>query len=103
MDMESNDPSTRGFFSSLRARHGNGGRKDHVTALLEWAAAERAAMVEAQLRRHGIRDERVLEAINQVPRHEFVSPELVHQAYEDHPLPIGGGQTISPPYNIRKT
>ena len=100
MDMESNDPHTRGFFSSLRARHGNGGRKDRVTELLEWAAAEREAMVEEQLRRRGIRDERVLEAMSQVPRHEFVPPELVHQAYKDHPLPIGGGQTISQPYMV---
>ncbi len=57
-------------------------------------------MVEVQLRRRRIRDERVLAAMSQVPRHEFVPPELLREAYEDHPLPIGGGQTISQPYIV---
>lgn len=98
--MDSEDQHARGFFSSLRGRHGNGARKDRVAATLEWAAAERQAMVEHQLRRRGIRDERVLEAMGQIPRHEFVLPELIHQAYQDHPLPIGGSQTISQPYMV---
>lgn len=62
----------------------------------------RQRMVETQLRARGIRDERVLDAMLRVPRHEF-SPELYrHQAYEDHPLPIGEGQTISQPYIVAR-
>ncbi len=57
-------------------------------------------MVESQLRSRGIRDARVLHAMAHVPRHEFVPPEFRHQAYEDRPLPIGKGQTISQPYIV---
>lgn len=63
-------------------------------------AAQRRVMVEEQLRSRGIRDQRVLEAINRVPRHEFVAPEYEEQAYEDHPIPIGSGQTVSQPYIV---
>ena len=98
--MDSDDKSSRGFLSSLHTRRGNGSQRDSATSTLEWAAAERRAMVERQLRRRGIRDERVLEAMAELPRHEFVPPELIAQAYEDHPLPIGGGQTISQPYMV---
>ena len=44
--------------------------------------------------------QRVLEAISKTPRHEFVPPELRDQAYDNHPLPIAGGQTISQPYIV---
>jgi protein-L-isoaspartate(D-aspartate) O-methyltransferase len=54
-------------------------------------------MIEHQLRPNGVTDERVLQAIRQVPREEFVPPELRDLAYEDHPLDIGQGQTISQP------
>ncbi len=57
-------------------------------------------MVEQQLRRRGIHDCRVLEAMLQVPRHEFVPEEFRVQAYEDHPLPIAQEQTISQPLII---
>jgi protein-L-isoaspartate(D-aspartate) O-methyltransferase len=57
-------------------------------------------MVEQQLRARGIRDQRVLDAMLQVPRHEFVLPEYRSQAYEDHPIPIGEDQTISQPFII---
>lgn len=57
-------------------------------------------MVESQLRGRGIRDESVLEALRRVPRHEFVPPEYRSQAYEDHPIPIGEGQTISQPFIV---
>ena len=63
-------------------------------------ARRRSAMVEFDLRGRGIRSERVLEAMSRVPRHAFVSPELTEAAYGDHPLPIGGGQTISQPYIV---
>jgi protein-L-isoaspartate(D-aspartate) O-methyltransferase len=57
-------------------------------------------MVESQLRARGIADERVLDAISRVPRHEFAPANYRDQAYEDHPLPIGEGQTISQPYIV---
>jgi protein-L-isoaspartate(D-aspartate) O-methyltransferase len=63
-------------------------------------AAERFAMVERQLRRRGIHDERVLAAMYKVPRHEFVSRESWSQAYADHPVGIGEQQTTSQPYMI---
>jgi protein-L-isoaspartate(D-aspartate) O-methyltransferase len=56
----------------------------------------RAAMVE-RLRVRGIADERVLDAMRRVPRERFVPPELADAAYQDSPLPIGLGQTISAP------
>ena len=61
---------------------------------------ERRNMVEAQLRGRGIRDQRLLRAMATVPRHEFVEPRYREQAYEDHPLPIGSGQTVSQPYIV---
>ena len=60
----------------------------------------RAGMVVVQLRDRGIRDERVLAAMERVPRHEFVPAERIAEAYGDHPLPIGEGQTISQPYIV---
>src|SRR5580698_8914611 len=59
---------------------------------------ERRAMVERQLRRRGIRDERVLRAMGEIPREEFVPPDLRVMAYSDAPVEIGWGQTISQPY-----
>jgi protein-L-isoaspartate(D-aspartate) O-methyltransferase len=57
-------------------------------------------MVEWQLRRRGIADERVLAAMERVPREHFVLPHLQDEAYADAALPIGGGQTISQPYMV---
>jgi protein-L-isoaspartate(D-aspartate) O-methyltransferase len=62
--------------------------------------AERERMVRTQLAERGIREVRVLAAIGRVPRHEFVPETLRQEAYEDHPLPIGEGQTISQPYIV---
>jgi protein-L-isoaspartate(D-aspartate) O-methyltransferase len=62
--------------------------------------AQRRTMVESQLRARGIRDERVLAAMSHVPRHEFVAVDYRDQVYEDHPIPIGEGQTISQPYIV---
>ncbi len=64
------------------------------------SADERARMVEWQLRRRGIEDERVLAAFERVPRELFLPPELRDQAYADAALPIGCGQTISQPYMV---
>lgn len=60
----------------------------------------RQQMVDRQLRSRGIADERVLGAMLRVPRHEFAPARYRDQAYEDHPLPIGEGQTISQPYIV---
>jgi protein-L-isoaspartate(D-aspartate) O-methyltransferase len=57
-------------------------------------------MVRTQLAERGIRDLRVLDAMRRVPRHEFVPKSFRQDAYEDHPLPIGEGQTISQPYIV---
>ena len=63
-------------------------------------AAHRARMVERQLRQRGIWDERVLAAMNAVPREAFVPPSMRHRAYADSALPIGEGQTISQPWIV---
>ncbi|MCL5428376.1 MAG: protein-L-isoaspartate(D-aspartate) O-methyltransferase [Chloroflexi bacterium] len=57
-------------------------------------------MVTIQLKGRGIRDPRVLDAMLAVPRHRFIPPGEANQAYEDRPLPIGEGQTISQPYIV---
>lgn len=62
--------------------------------------AQRQAMVATQIRARDVRDPDVLRAMEMVPRHEFVPKELLAQAYNDHPLPIGYGQTISQPYIV---
>jgi protein-L-isoaspartate(D-aspartate) O-methyltransferase len=63
-------------------------------------AAERQQMVQRQLMARGINDNRVLGAMAKVPREEFVTPESRVASYEDGPLPIGYGQTISQPYIV---
>lgn len=61
---------------------------------------QREEMVRVQLAERGLHDVRVLAAMASVPRHEFVPEELRQDAYQDHPLPIGDGQTISQPYIV---
>lgn len=63
-------------------------------------STQRQRMVDSQLRARGIGDERVLEAMLRVPRHEFAPESDRDRAYEDHPVPIGEGQTISQPYMV---
>lgn len=63
-------------------------------------AAARLRMVERQLRRRGIEDERVLAAMGEVPREAFLPEELRDRAYEDSALPIGQEQTISQPWIV---
>ena len=63
----------------------------------DWAS-ERQEMVETQLRRRGIHDERVLQVMREIPREEFVPAEHRVLAYRDEPVHIGFGQTISQPY-----
>ena len=63
-------------------------------------AEARRAMIDEQLRTRGISDPRVLAAMGAVPRERFVPEHLVSRAYDDGPLPIGAGQTISQPYIV---
>ncbi len=60
----------------------------------------REQMVERQIARRDVSDKAVLDAMRTVPRHLFVPDDLRHDAYEDGPLPIGHGQTISQPYVV---
>lgn len=60
----------------------------------------REQMVEWQIQGRGLQDPDVLDAMRAVPRHEFVPEDYLNQAYADHPLPIGYGQTISQPYIV---
>ena len=60
----------------------------------------RERMVEYQVEGRGVHDKRILDAMKQIPRHLFVPPELREAAYQDRPLPIGRGQTISQPYIV---
>jgi protein-L-isoaspartate(D-aspartate) O-methyltransferase len=61
---------------------------------------KRQKMVELDIRGRDVREPQVLNVMNKVPRHLFVEPAYRDQAYEDHPLPIGEGQTISQPYVV---
>jgi len=58
------------------------------------------AMVAEQIEARGVKNEKVLEAMRSVPRHKFVPEDLIPHAYQDSPLPIGFGQTISQPYIV---
>ncbi len=60
----------------------------------------RSEMIMKQMRARGITDERVLDVMSRVPRHEFIAAELRHLAYRDCPLPIGDQQTISQPFMV---
>jgi protein-L-isoaspartate(D-aspartate) O-methyltransferase len=63
-------------------------------------ASMREEMVKSQIARRGVADHAVLRAMNTVPRHRFVPKEMLDEAYDDTPLPIGYGQTISQPYIV---
>lgn len=63
-------------------------------------SGQRRKMIEEHLIRRGIKDLAVAEAMSRIPRHLFVQESFQHQAYGDHPLPIGGNQTISQPYVV---
>ena len=66
----------------------------------EGLALARHTMVDEQIALRGVRDSRVLAAMRRLPRHAFVPADLVREAYEDRPLPVGHGQTISQPYVV---
>jgi protein-L-isoaspartate(D-aspartate) O-methyltransferase len=75
-------------------------RFSRVGILTSDFARERQEMVERQLKRRGISEQRILDAFTTVPREAFISAEYAHLAYGDHPLPIEAGQTISQPYIV---
>lgn len=65
-----------------------------------WWQIEAEKMVDSQIISRGVRDKDVIRVMKQTPRHLFVPEHLKDQAYRDHPLPIGSGQTISQPYIV---
>jgi len=78
------------------------GDKDKRTAMPDEAQYDqkRRDMVDSQIIRRGIKDPRVIQALLDVKRHKFVPDDYLNQAYDDGPLPIGEGQTISQPYIV---
>jgi protein-L-isoaspartate(D-aspartate) O-methyltransferase len=84
----------------LRANPQNDANAPAADRSPEEHESARRAMVETQLRRRHVSDASVLASMGAVPRHEFVAAEFRNRAYEDAPLPIGEGQTISQPYIV---
>ncbi len=86
------------FFPYFNGKSGGNMTGDGPTSY-----AARQAMVAEQIKARGVSDPRVLRAMLEVPRHEFVPAGLAGEAYDDKPLPIGLGQTISQPKVIIQT
>lgn len=78
----------------------SGGRRSADRTGIELFDQARDHMVDSAIEARGVKDPAVLRAMRTVPRHEFVPEEYLEQAYDDHPLPIGHGQTISQPYIV---
>ena len=76
------------------------GQQAAVTKKEDENAAPRKRMVQRHLVERGIKDERVLDAFRTVPRHKFLPPETRRLAYDDESIPIGEGQTITPPFDV---
>jgi protein-L-isoaspartate(D-aspartate) O-methyltransferase len=89
---------TAGFREIFKLHWSHSLSPDRLT-MINFAVA-RQKMVDSQLRARGISDPCVLDAMQRVPRHEFVPEACRAEAYEDRPLPIGEGQTISQPYVV---
>jgi protein-L-isoaspartate(D-aspartate) O-methyltransferase len=68
--------------------------------MAEHTRERRERMVRTQIAARGVRDERVLQAMRTVPREAFVDPRMAHLAYDDTPVRIGSGQTVSQPYMV---
>lgn len=79
---------------------GPGGRGPVMSESGDKFREAREGMVSYQIEARGVSDPRVLKAMREVPRHEFVPADLKDEAYADEPLPIGSGQTISQPYIV---
>jgi protein-L-isoaspartate(D-aspartate) O-methyltransferase len=75
-------------------------RKDDMSKQESWWVSRAEKMVETQIVSRGVRDPDVIRVMKDTPRHLFVPERLRDQAYGDHPLPIGSGQTISQPYIV---
>jgi protein-L-isoaspartate(D-aspartate) O-methyltransferase len=93
-------PLLLGFLTACRPNLPPDSASVHRDAREDPYAAERARMVQEQVRARGVRDRAVLAAMARVPRHQFVPASYQHLAYRDHPLPIGLDQTISQPYIV---
>ena len=85
------------LFGSIGCNQGSGADTDMSDPTRQ---TERHAMVETQIIARGVRDPLVIQALRRVPRHHFVTESERENAYEDRPLPIGFGQTISQPYIV---
>jgi protein-L-isoaspartate(D-aspartate) O-methyltransferase len=100
--LPSDEPRLRPGAEPLAARllleHGSAEQREISRRARAWVARDR--MVEFQIARRGVRDPDVLRAMRAVPREAFVSPGQADYAYDDGPLPIGEGQTISQPYVV---
>lgn len=95
------EPSTPGSVQEDAKAHSPTGKDDNMNHAVDATLEKRQKeMVTSQIRQRGIRDPRVLEAMLQVPRYQFVPEDLIEQAFDDGPLPIGHGQTISQPYIV---
>ena len=75
-------------------------RKPKLATEAERSTQLRNRMVELHLVERGIKNKRVLDAFRTVPRHKFLPPGTQRQAYDDESIPIGEGQTITPPYDV---
>lgn len=90
------------FASSIILMTGCGGDRTPIAPSIqeEELTQARLELVDQSIKSAGILNEDVLRAMGAVPRHKFVPPDFLDQAYENHPLPIGYGQTISQPYVV---
>lgn len=86
--------------AACRSEPARSGANNSSIVAADSFAVRRQAMVQSQIEARGINAPAVLAAMRKVPRHRFVRPAAVNLAYEDHPLPIGAGQTISQPYIV---
>lgn len=93
-------PSGEGIATPAAEEEAAGTEEAGEEAARDGFAEQRERMVETAIIGWGIEDEGVIEAMRTVPRHEFVPEQYLAQAYENHPLPIGHGQTISQPYIV---
>jgi protein-L-isoaspartate(D-aspartate) O-methyltransferase len=91
-----------GLWVNARAQDQTGGKPVSATATAsdDPTAAPRNRMVDRHLVERGIKNKRVLEAFRTVPRHRFLPPGTRRLAYDDESIPIGEGQTITPPYDV---
>ncbi|MCD4783958.1 MAG: protein-L-isoaspartate(D-aspartate) O-methyltransferase [Candidatus Eremiobacteraeota bacterium] len=92
------------FFAGCERKHPSYGDEEDKHSIKENQKKQfktlRELMVKKQIKGRGVKDEAVLSAMRKVPRHLFVPEKVRNYAYEDHPVPIGKGQTISQPYIV---